>query len=123
MALAEYQAVNALAALAQETRLAMVRLLVDASPEGVASGTVAQAVGTSPSNVTFHLKELERAGLARSRRVGRSIVYGAELGVLSDLIRFLAQDCGRGRPEVCAPLIQALSHASSRAASDGSAET
>ena len=68
MEMDERQAVNAFAALAQETRLRIVRLLGQAGPDGMAAGSVAEAVGASPSNMSFHLKELERAGLVQSRR-------------------------------------------------------
>jgi DNA-binding transcriptional ArsR family regulator len=108
MELTERQAVNAFAALAQETRLRIVRLLVEAGPHGLAAGAVAERVGASPSNMSFHLKELERAGLVQSRRSARSIVYSAELPALSGLVQFLMRDCCQGHPEVCAPAVAAL---------------
>lgn len=101
----ERQALSAFGALSQETRLRLLRLLVSAGPEGIAAGSLAEQVEVSASNVSFHLKELERAGLVAARRDSRSIVYSAEYGVLSNLIRFLMEDCCSGRPEICAPAI------------------
>lgn len=100
----ERQALDAFAALSQETRLRIVRLLVEAGPDGIAAGAIGEAVGASSSNVSFHLGHLERAGLIASRREARSILYRASFSGLSDLIRFLMKDCCGGRPEVCAPL-------------------
>ncbi|AWB22284.1 transcriptional regulator [Methylobacterium currus] len=104
----ERQALLAFAALAQETRLRLLRHLVTAGPEGVAAGTLASEAGVSASNVSFHLKELEQAGLVASRREGRSIIYKAAYPALSGLIAFLLKDCCQGRPEVCTPAVTAL---------------
>ena len=103
----ERQALTAFGALSQETRLRVLRHLVAAGPDGLAAGVIAECVEVSPSNVSFHLKELERAGLVRARRESRSIVYAAEYDALSGLIRFLMEDCCSGRPEVCAPITAA----------------
>ena len=103
----ERQALSAFGALSQETRLRLLRLLVSAGPEGIAAGSLAGQVEVSASNVSFHLKELERAGLVAARRDSRSIVYRAEYDALSNLIRFLMEDCCSGRPEICAPAIAA----------------
>ncbi|MDG4884137.1 metalloregulator ArsR/SmtB family transcription factor [Mesorhizobium sp. WSM4884] len=103
----ERQALTAFGALSQETRLQLLRLLVVAGPEGIAAGSLAEQVAVSPSNVSFHLKELERAGLVSARRDARSIVYSAEYDALSSLIRFLMEDCCSGRPEICAPALAA----------------
>jgi len=105
----ERQALAAFAALSQDTRLRIVRLLVEAGPEGMAAGAVADAAGVSASNVSFHLKELTQAGLAAARRQARSIFYAANYGALSGLIEFLMRDCCQGRPEVCAPALTAFS--------------
>lgn len=105
----ERQALSAFAALSQDTRLRVVRLLVRAGPEGMAAGAVAGAAGVSASNVSFHLKELTQAGLATARRDARSIFYAADYGVLAGLIEFLMRDCCQGRPEVCEPAMTALS--------------
>ena len=99
----ERQALIAFGALSQETRLRLLRLLVVAGPEGIAAGSLAEQVEVSPSNVSFHLKELERAGLVTTRRDARSIVYSAEYDALSGLIRFLMEDCCGGNPQICAP--------------------
>src|SRR5438067_2398991 len=99
------QALNCFAALSQETRLAIVRLLVRAGDDGVAAGVIADEVGVSASNVSFHLKELERAGLIAQRREARSIIYAANYTALRDLIGFLTEDCCCGKPEICAPAL------------------
>jgi ArsR family transcriptional regulator len=99
----EAQALEAFAALSQETRLRIVRLLVKAGPEGLPAGMVADEMGVSGSNVSFHLSQLERAGLIESRRESRSIIYSAVYPALADLIAFLTKDCCEGRPEICLP--------------------
>ncbi|MGI6856340.1 ArsR/SmtB family transcription factor [Mesorhizobium sp. 1B3] len=101
----ERQALIAFGAMSQETRLRIVRLLVKAGPEGMAAGSIAEAAGVSASNVSFHLKELERGGLVIARREARSIVYSAEYEALSGLIRFLMEDCCAGNPAICEPLL------------------
>src|SRR5437016_14100874 len=103
----ESQARNCFAALSQETRLAVVRLLVKAGEDGVAAGAIADEVGVSASNISFHLKELERSGLILQRREARSIIYAANYDVLRGLIGFLMEDCCGGRPEICAPALAA----------------
>lgn len=103
----ERQALAAFGALSQETRLRILRMLVVAGPEGLASGAIAEKAEVSASNVSFHLKELERAGLAIARRDARSIIYSAEFEALSGLIRFLMEDCCAGHPEICAPVVTA----------------
>ncbi|KAB1068124.1 ArsR/SmtB family transcription factor [Methylobacterium planeticum] len=104
----ERQALAAFAALAQSHRLRLVRHLVIAGPDGLAAGTLAGAVGVSTSNLSFHLKELDHAGLIQSRREGRSIIYSAAYPALSGLIQFLMKDCCQGHPEVCTPAVAAL---------------
>lgn len=95
----------AFGALSQDTRLCLLRMLVVAGPDGLAAGTLADRAEVSPSNVSFHLKELERAGLVSTRRESRSIIYRAEFDALIGLIRFLMRDCCSGRPEICAPVL------------------
>lgn len=102
------RAVVAFAALGQEHRLRLVRILVTAGPDGMAAGCLADAVGVSGTNLSFHLKALRHAGLIQSRRAGRSIRYSAAYPVLSGLIQFLMRDCCQGRPEVCGPAIATL---------------
>lgn len=105
----ELHALSAFAALSQETRLRIVRLLVKAGPEGLPAGAIGAAMdGASSSRMSFHLSQLEQAGLVASRREGRSIIYSAAYGALSDLIAFLMRDCCQGHPEVCAPALAAL---------------
>ena len=104
------QALDAFSALAQETRLRIVRLLVQAGPEGMAAGSIGEAMdGASSSRMSFHLSHLEHAGLVQSRREGRSIIYSASYAALSGLIQFLMRDCCQGHPEVCTPALSALS--------------
>lgn len=98
------QAISAFAALSQDTRLSIVRHLVKAGPNGVAAGEVADEIGVSASNLSFHLKELTHAGLVSARREARSIIYSADFSVLRDLISFLMKDCCAGRPEICATI-------------------
>lgn len=92
------QAVASLAALAQETRLAIFRALVQSGPEGLAAGRIAESVGAPASTLSFHLKELAAAGLVRSRQDGRFIFYTADYAVMSELISFLTEKCCLGMP-------------------------
>jgi ArsR family transcriptional regulator len=103
MRLEEPQALLAFGALSQETRLRMVRILVQAGPEGMAAGAVGDAVDASSSSASFHLGHLERAGLIQSRRESRSIIYSANFEGLAGLVEFLMRDCCSGHPEVCLP--------------------
>jgi DNA-binding transcriptional ArsR family regulator len=94
-------ALAALAALAQATRLSVFRHLVVAGPEGASAGDIAQAVKVAAPTLSFHLKELEQARLVTSRRESRSIIYAADYGRMRTLLAFLMEDCCRGRPEIC----------------------
>ncbi|WEF25128.1 metalloregulator ArsR/SmtB family transcription factor [Paracoccus sp. S3-43] len=106
----EPEALAAFAAMSQETRLRVVRLLVQAGPEGMAAGAIGVALGgATTSRLSFHLTHLEHAGLIRSRREGRFIIYSAVFPTLAGLIEFLMRDCCDGHPEVCAPVAAALS--------------
>ena len=100
-------AVEAFGALAQETRLAVFRLLVEAGAEGMPAGDIARHLGTPHNTMSSHLAVLARAGLVASRRESRSIIYAADYGGIRALIAFMVQDCCKGRPEACAPLIDA----------------
>jgi DNA-binding transcriptional ArsR family regulator len=102
----ESQAVKAFAALSQDARLRIVRLLVKAGAGGMAAGAIAEELGLQPSNASFHLGQLEKARLVESRRDARSIIYTAAYPVLGDLIRFLLEDCCAGDRRVlsaCTP--------------------
>ena len=92
------QAVSLLAALAQETRLSIFRALVQAGPEGLAAGRIADAVGAPASTLSFHLKELSATGLVRARQDGRFIYYSADYPAMSELISFLTEKCCLGMP-------------------------
>lgn len=89
-------ALAALAALAQETRLDLFRLLVTAGPEGLSAGEIAEALGTASATLSFHLKELKSAGLIRCDRVGRSRIYSPDFATAEALVGFLSEDCCRG---------------------------
>lgn len=95
------QAVIALTALAQESRLRVFRLLVPAGEAGIAAGEIADQLGIPAATLTFHLKELAHAGLIESRREGRSIRYSLRCDGMRDLLNFLARDCCQGDPELC----------------------
>jgi DNA-binding transcriptional ArsR family regulator len=99
----ERQALASFGALSQESRLQIVRMLVVAGPSGMAAGSIAEQLDVSPSNVSFHLKELDRAGLISQQRESRSIIYSANYEALGGLVRFLMEDCCGGHPEICAP--------------------
>jgi ArsR family transcriptional regulator len=101
-----FQAVTALSAVAHEGRLAIFRELVKAGPEGLAAGEIGRRVGVLPSTLSASLTVLANAGLATSRRDGRSIIYAAAYDRMSDLLAYLMEDCCGGRPEICAPLAE-----------------
>ncbi len=101
-------AILALAALAQEARLEVFRLLVSREPEGVPAGELARLVKIPQNTMSAHLAVLARAGLVRGERHSRSIIYCAELERLRGLVLFLVQDCCGGRPDVCEPLLANL---------------
>jgi len=107
----EIAAIEGLGALAQSTRLAVFRLLVQAGPDGVPAGAVAERVGVPATTLSTHLGILSRAGLIRARREGRSILYSADLAGVRALLSFLVQDCCNGRPEICAPLMDVIEQA------------
>lgn len=94
-------AVAAFGALAQETRLAVFRLLVQAGPDGLTAGDIAEALKVPASTMSHHLATIERAGLAASRRESRSIYYTADYAGIRELLTFLMEDCCQGRPEIC----------------------
>jgi DNA-binding transcriptional ArsR family regulator len=91
----------ALSALAHEHRLAIYRLLVQAGPEGKAAGDIAHALELPPSSLSFHLANLNRAGLISQRRESRSLIYSADFDQMNALVGFLTENCCGGR--ACAP--------------------
>jgi len=99
-------AVIALAALAQESRLAAYRLLVQAGPGGLAASRIAEALGMAPSSLSFHLKELTRANLVVPRQEGRFVIYAAQFETMNALLGFLTQNCCGGNP--CSPIGSAI---------------
>lgn len=102
MAMHRKQAIAALGALAQETRLDLFRLLVTVGPAGLSAGVIAQRLGVLPSSLTFHLNQLNHAGLVAQRRVGRQLIYSAEYATMNELMGYLTENCC-GRGETCAP--------------------
>ncbi|QRE75525.1 ArsR/SmtB family transcription factor [Methylobacterium aquaticum] len=99
----EAGALAALTALAQETRLRALRTLLHALPDGMPAGRLGAAVGCAPSTLTFHLRQLQEAGLVESRRQGASMIYSARPAGLTGLTDYLVQACCGGRPEACLP--------------------
>jgi DNA-binding transcriptional ArsR family regulator len=93
--------VASLAALAHEHRLRIFRLLVKHGPSGLPAGEIADRVGISATNTSFHLKELDRAGLLRGTRAGRYIRYAVDVDGMRKLLTYLTEDCCQGRPELC----------------------
>lgn len=89
----EQQAIDRLAALAQETRLALFRRLVRRGPEGMAAGAIGEALGVPAPTLSFHLAALERAGLVGSRRDGRSVVYAVSYKAMEELVSYLLENC------------------------------
>lgn len=97
-------AVEALAALAQESRLSIFRLLVQAGKEGVAAGGLGEALGIPPATLSFHLKTLTHAGLIKSRTEGRYVIYSANFAGMDKLIAYLTEHCCAGDAAQCAPV-------------------
>lgn len=96
-------AVAALAALAQSRRLTLFRQLVRVGDVGLTAGQLAEAVGIAATGLSFHMKELERAGLVTQQRQGRYVRYRIAVTAMRELLTFLAEDCCGGRPELCGP--------------------
>lgn len=96
------EAVSALSALAQASRLAIFRALVQAGPAGLPAGQIAEMTGIAPSSLSFHLKELTHAGLAEARQAGRFVIYTARYSTMNALLAYLTENCCGGNP--CAPL-------------------
>jgi ArsR family transcriptional regulator len=99
-------AVTALAALAQETRLSIFRLLIEAGPDGIAAGRIGEALEVPGATLSFHLKELARAGLASSRQDKQFIYYAADFERMAELMSFLTENCCRGMPQSCLTIVE-----------------
>src|SRR5580698_6834019 len=97
------EVVAALAALAQDNRLDVFRLLVEAGPEGMPAGAVATALDLAPNTLTFHFDRLRSAGLVTVRREGRSMIYAARFETMNALLGYLTENCCKGASETCAP--------------------
>ena len=96
------QVVTALSALAQPTRLAIFRLLVERGPDGMAAGQVAEKLKVSPATLSFHFRTLSHAGLIESRQDGRFIYYAANFTVMNDMLEYLTENCCGGDKAACA---------------------
>ena len=89
-------AVTSLSALAQESRLTIFRLLIQAGSEGLPAGKISEATGIAPSALSFHLKELNHAGWVSSESAGRSVIYRANTALMTELIAYLTENCCSG---------------------------
>ena len=90
------QALQSLSALAQESRLSIFRLLIQAGPAGMAAGAIGEALDLPPATLSFHLAGLTRAGLAQSRQEGRFVIYSADYAAMNALVGFLTENCCQG---------------------------
>ena len=99
-------AVTALGALAQETRLAIFRLLIEAGPDGVAAGRIGETLEVPGATLSFHLKELARAGLVSSRQEKQFIYYAVDFERMAELMTFLTQNCCQGMPQECLTVVE-----------------
>src|SRR3954462_127058 len=97
------EVVSALAALAQDSRLNVFRLLVEAGPDGMPAGDIAHALDLAPNTLTFHFDRLRGAGLVTVRRDGRSMIYAARFETIKALVAYLTDHCCGGQPELCMP--------------------
>lgn len=96
-------AIASLAALAQESRLAVFRLLVQAGPEGLAATKIAEQLDIAPSSLSFHLKELTHANMVIQKKAGRSLIYSANFDTMNGLLGFLTENCCGGN--ACSPFV------------------
>ena len=96
-------ALATLSALAQENRLDVFRLLVEAGPDGMAAGQIAAKLLLAPNALTFHLDRLRETGLVTVRRAGRSMIYAARFDAMNALVAYLTDQCCGGRPDLCKP--------------------
>lgn len=107
--------ISTLAALAQESRLAVFRLLVQAGPNGLPAGKISEVAGIPPSSLSFHMKELAHADMVTSRNEGRFVIYAANFATMNELIAFLTENCCSGTPctSSCNPVCPVTEAASS----------
>lgn len=103
--LSDPQAVPAFLALGHQVRLDAFRLLIRTGPDGLPSGEIASELAVPPTAMSFHLANLERAGLVTARRDGRNVRYAVRIDRVRDLITFLTADCCGGHPEICAGIV------------------
>src|SRR6202158_4868608 len=97
--------IAALAALAQDNRLDVFRLLVQAGREGMSAGAVASALDLAPNTLTFHFDRLRSAGLVTVRRDGRSMIYAARFETMNSLLGYIPENCCKGAPDSCGPAV------------------
>jgi DNA-binding transcriptional ArsR family regulator len=116
----EKRVVAALAALAQEHRLRIFRLLVEQGASGMRAGEIAEQLGIGAPNMSFHLKELDRAGLLHSTREGRFIRYAIHVDGMRQLLTYLTEQCCRGRPELCGDIFRRVANPCRPAGKPGS---
>ncbi len=102
------EALEALSALSNETRLWVFRLLVQAGPEGMTAGEISEYLSSRQNTMSSHLKLLSQAGLVRSRREARHVRYRADYDSIKRLVLFLMKDCCQGKAEVCRPVAESL---------------
>ena len=115
----DQDAVRALSALAHDSRLRVFRLLVRHAPDGLPAGAIAAQVDVSPSNLSFHLSALERAGLCAARRHKQQLIYTVQIEQTRQLLSFLTEDCCGGQPEICGGLGSGLATERSRRTAHG----
>lgn len=100
------QAVTSLAALAQETRLSIFRLLIEAGPDGQSAGRIGEKLEVPAATLSFHLKELSRAGLVSARQEKQFIYYAVDFEHMAELMTFLTENCCQGMPQACLTVVE-----------------
>ena len=103
-----FDALQALSALSNETRLWVFRLLVQAGPQGMTAGEISENLSSRQNTMSSHLKTLSQAGLVKSHREGRHVYYRADYDSIQGLVLFLMEDCCQGKAEVCGPVVESL---------------